>query len=46
MSSNLSLQENMGRLNIAGFPILYINSFEEDIVDKIITKAVNRKKYY
>lgn len=44
MENERTLQERISRFINAGFPILQINSYEEDIIDKTISEAVNTKK--
>lgn len=41
---NYSLKEKLVRYIDAGFPIIYINSFEEDKVNEVIKSAIYRKE--
>ena len=42
----MSLKENLSRYLDAGFPILYINTFEESKVEEIIKKIEDRKRIF
>lgn len=41
---NYSLKEKLIRYMDAGFPIIYINSFEENKVDEVIKNAVSDRE--
>ena len=43
---NNTLKSKLVRYIVAGFPILYINTFEEDKVDSIISKIASQKEVY
>lgn len=43
---NNTLKSKLVRYIDAGFPILYINTFEEDKVDSIISKIASQKEVY
>ena len=41
----MTLKENLSRYLDAGFPILYINTFEEANVEEIIKEVVDKYVY-
>lgn len=43
---NLTLKEKLGRYIDACFPIIYINSYEEEKIDRIITDAIRSRRAF
>lgn len=43
---NLTLKEKLGRYIDACFPIIYINSYEEEKIDRIIKDTIGKKNAY
>lgn len=44
MTSTVTVKDSLGRYIDAGFPIIYIYTFEEEKTDKLISSIAGRKK--